>query len=131
MSSERRTLARRLRDQAGRILASPERRMALLSLLVSLVALGLMLAGFAILMGGGQSYHLPGERALALHDIVHPLRSAAPVDVMSIGIVLLLLLPVIRIMIAVIPFARRRQWFDAAVTAVVFLELLFSILSGK
>ena len=63
--------------------------------------------------------------------MLHPPRPDLAVDVMSLGIVILLFLPVARVVISAIPFARRRQWFDVVVTAVVFLELLFSIFSGK
>ncbi len=131
MSGGGRSLLERLRTEVAELLADPERRMARLSLLASAGALALMVTGFVMLLVSGEPYQLPGARALPLHAMLHPPRPALAVDVMSLGIVLLLVLPVLRIMISVIPFVRQRHWFDAVVTLVVFLELVFSMFSGK
>ena len=48
------TLWERLRAEVADLLADPERRMAGLSLLTSGAALALMLAGFVMLMVGGE-----------------------------------------------------------------------------
>ena len=131
MSRPRHPFLERLRAEVTELVADPERRMARLSLLASAAALALMLTGFVMLLVSGEPYHLPGARALPLHAMLQPPQPALAVDVMSLGIVLLLVLPVLRIMISMIPFVRRREWFDVVVTLVVFLELVFSMFSGK
>lgn len=107
-----------------------EGQMRKVSQVVSAAAVGLMLAGLLASIGAGSGLTLPGSSVMALHDLlklpVHPLGLAA----MSAGIILLALLPVVRVLLALALYTRRRAPVDAVAALVVFVELLVSMRAG-
>lgn len=97
----------------------PERRMAQV---ISILALGLMLAGF----GGELAFH--GNPAFPGPPAVTPqVLALAPVSpfllCMSAGILLFAVLPALRVLLALLEYARRRDWRNALIAIVVLLEL--------
>jgi hypothetical protein len=109
-----------------------EARMQKVSLWVSVLAMGLMLAGFVGMLLGGLPKSLPGGSVLPLPALAHPTHAGAPVSLMamSVGIVLLALLPTLRVVLALVLYAQRRGLLNAVVALVVLLELITSIGSG-
>jgi uncharacterized membrane protein len=104
-----------------------EAKMQQISLIISVIAIGLMVYGFADAMFQGNSFSLPGFSALpmaAFSQFTHP---TLGLWLMSAGIVMLSALPGIRILLALVLFIRSRHLLDTLVTLVVLLELLFSI----
>ncbi len=90
--------------------------------IISILALGLMLAGF----GGELALHgnpaLPGPPAVAPQGLASA--PASPFLVcMSAGILLFAVLPALRVLLALLEYARRRDWRNVFVAAVVLLEL--------
>jgi hypothetical protein len=109
-----------------------EARMQKISLWVSLLAMGLMVAGFVGMLLGGLPDSLPGGSVLPLPALAHPTHAGAPASLMamSAGIVLLALLPTLRVVLALVLYARRRGFLNAVVALVVLLELITSMGSG-
>jgi hypothetical protein len=100
------------------------------SLLVSLVGLGLMVAGFIDMLVVGASLSVPGRSVLALPKLVHPGQVPVSLTAMSAGIVLLALLPALRVLLALGLYLRRHNTLNALVALIVFLELLLSMRAG-
>jgi hypothetical protein len=98
------------------------------SIIVSLLAVALMLGGFAAIMAGGGAWVVPGRPAphLAALPYQHPLGWTA----MSLGIILLGVLPLLRVALAVKAYADAKVWTDFLVAFVVLAELLLSMLWG-
>jgi hypothetical protein len=98
------------------------------SLVVSLLAVALMLGGFAAVLAGGAAWVVPGSPAPPLSALLyhHSLGWTA----MSLGIILLGVLPLLRVALAVKAYAGARVWWDFLVAFVVLAELLLSMLWG-
>jgi uncharacterized membrane protein len=79
---------------------------------------------------GRASLSMPGPSALQ----PGVLKAGAPVPValavMSVGIVLLALLPILRVLLALWLYGRRRDMLNALAALVVFLELVISLRGG-
>jgi hypothetical protein len=106
-----------------------EGRMQKVSLAISLLSLGLMVAGFLDMLVGGAMLSLPGISAVppvALGGGGIP----ASLEVMSVGILLLALLPIIRVLLAAWLYVRHREILNMVVALVVLVELLLSMRSG-
>lgn len=101
-----------------------------LSLATSLIALGLMLFGFVVMLIHGTSLSIPGVVALSLPMVKSGTRIPLGLAMMSAGIVILSLLPILRILLALSLYLRNRQVFNVVVALVVFVELLVSIRTG-
>jgi hypothetical protein len=71
-----------------------------LSLVVSLLALSLMIGGFATKLADHITLAPPGISALPLAILLHPTPGKFSLEVMSAGIVLLTLLPIARVILA-------------------------------
>jgi len=95
------------------------------SLVVSLLAVMLMLGGFAALMTQGVVWVVPGFPSPHLSSLFHqqPLGWIA----MSLGIILLGVLPLLRVGLAALSYGGARRWRDLLVASVVLLELLLSM----
>jgi hypothetical protein len=99
-----------------------------ISLVVSLLAVILMLGGFAVLMAQGVSWVVPGLRAPRLSFLFY--RRPLGWTAMSLGIILLGLLPLLRVGLAVKSYADAKLWRNFLVALVVMAELLFSMIWG-
>jgi uncharacterized membrane protein len=100
------------------------------SVVVSLLAMGLMIGGFVVGVLGGSVGPLPGSSVLPFSAYAHPAQAPLGLLAMSAGILLLVLLPTMRVFLALVLYARRRGFFNAVVALLVLLELLVSIRGG-
>jgi uncharacterized membrane protein len=107
-----------------------EATMQRLSLIVSLVGLGLMLAGFLDMLILGTSSSIPGGSVLPLPRFTHPSQAPTGLAAMSGGIVLLALLPSLRVLLAMWLYLRRHSLLNTLVALIVFVELLISMGTG-
>ena len=104
-----------------------ENRMRRVSLVISLLGLGLMCFGLTDMLVGGDAFSLPGADALPLGSLMH--FPSGPMGRMfaSSGVILLGLLPAIRVILALSLYLRLKDGFSMLVAAIVLLELLLSI----
>jgi hypothetical protein len=104
-----------------------ENRMRKVSLVISLLGLGLMSFGLIDMLAGGDAFSLPGVDALPLGSLIH--FSSGPTGLMlaSSGVILLGLLPAIRVILALWLYLRLKAVFSMLIAAIVLLELLLSI----
>jgi uncharacterized membrane protein len=107
-----------------------EATMQRVSLIVSVVGLGLMVAGFVDKLIIGASFSVPGGSVLPLLRLSQPLQVPASLVAMSAGIVLLALLPAIRVLLALWLYLRRHSVLNTLVALIVFVELLLSMRAG-
>ncbi len=107
-----------------------EAKMQKLSLATSLIALGLMLFGFVVMLIHGTSLSIPGVVALSPLMLKSGMRIPLGLAMMSAGIVILSLLPILRILLALSLYLRNRQVLNVMVALIVFIELLVSVRSG-
>jgi uncharacterized membrane protein len=107
-----------------------EATMQKVSLAVSLISLGLMVAGFADMVTNGASFSVPGNSVPPLSMFMRLSQVPASLAAMSAGIVLLALLPTARVLLALSLYFRRRDVLDGLVALIVFLELLLSMRAG-
>jgi hypothetical protein len=98
------------------------------SQIVSLLAVALMLGGFAAVLAGGEAWAVPGLPAPHLAAL--PYQHSLGWTAMSLGIILLGVLPLLRVALAVKAYAVARVWRDFLVAFVVLAELLLSMLWG-
>ena len=107
-----------------------EAMMRKVSLIVSLAALGLMIGGLLVTLADGP--HLTSATvALPVSAFWHIAQAPPGLAAMSVGIILLALLPSVRVVLALWLYSRQRLGFDALVALVVLLELLLSMWLGE
>jgi uncharacterized membrane protein len=107
-----------------------EKVMKKASLVVSLVGLGLMIVGFIDMLIAPASLSVPGASVLPLPTLIHLSQSPASLVTMSVGIVLLALLPTVRVALALWYYVRRRDALNIVAALIVVIELLLSIRTG-
>jgi uncharacterized membrane protein len=107
-----------------------EARMQKISLVISLVGLGLMAFGFADFFMHGASLSIPGVTTLSPLLIKSGTRMSPSLLTMSAGIVVLALLPILRVLLALSLYLRNRQVLNVVVALIVFVELLVSVRTG-
>ncbi|MGE5311440.1 MAG: DUF1634 domain-containing protein [Nitrospirota bacterium] len=97
------------------------------SLVVSLVGLGLMCLGFLGWLVGATSLLLPGSSVPSLSSLLRLQSTGLRLAAMSAGIVLLGLIPMIRVTLACWLYLRERDLRGAFIALIVLLELMLSI----
>jgi heme A synthase len=105
---------------------SLEARSKKIALAFSLIALGLMVCGFA----GSVAYNgftLPGCPVLPFSALGRLSLSSAGMRCMSIGIILLATFPTVRVIIALWRYSRSGDMLDTIVALVILMELALSI----
>jgi uncharacterized membrane protein len=107
-----------------------EAKMQKISLLTSLVGVGLMAFGFADFFVHGASLSIPGVAAVSPRLIQSGARLSTSLLAMSAGIVVLALLPILRVLLALSLYLRKRQVLNVMVALIVFVELLVSLRTG-
>jgi len=107
-----------------------ETKMRTISLVVSLLGLGLMVFGFVDVLLHGASLSLPGMAALTPLTLKTGTQIPLGLAAMSAGIVLLSLLPILRVLLALSLYMQSRQVLNIVVALLVFIELLVSARIG-
>ncbi len=107
-----------------------EDRMQKISLVTSLLGLGLMVFGFVDLVIHGASLSMPGVTALSPLMVKSGMPIPPGLPTMSAGIVVLSLLPILRVLLALSLYLRSRQVLNVVVALMVFIELLVSARIG-
>ena len=96
------------------------------SLIISLVALGIMIGGLVGTLGSGTPV-TAATATLPIAAFHHIAQTPLWLATMSIGIVLLALLPCMRVAVALWLYIRRKKVLDILVALIVLLELLLSM----
>lgn len=91
-------------------------------------SLSVMAAGYVLALARGGP--LPAA-ATPLPELATGLRAVEPAAVMSLGLILLLATPALRVAVLVWQFARRREWLFVGVSLMVLAVLAASVLIGK
>jgi uncharacterized membrane protein len=107
-----------------------ESKMQKISLGASLLGLGLMVFGFVGLMIHGSSLSIPGTATLSLQVIHAGTQNPPDLLAMTAGIAVLALIPILRVLLALLLYLRKRQVLNVLVALVVFVELVVSIRAG-
>jgi uncharacterized membrane protein len=106
----------------------PNAWMRPLSMWVSGLAFLCMAVGFLWFVGGSSgAFALPGEPGLPLGSLLRAVVQAPPLALMSLGMVLLGLLPVLRVALALAFYLRERARGDVLVAVGVLVLLLVSM----
>lgn len=91
-------------------------------------SLGAMSLGLALsVLRGAPDY----PAAVPLSELASALKVLDPNACMSLGIVLLLATPAVRVLVLLVGFLRKRDWAFAGIAAAVFLTLLLSLRLGS
>ena len=101
------------------------------SMLVSVVALGLMAVGFVAVLIDAHHMILPGPSALPLVEMITTHLILTGLAAMTLGVMLLAVLPAARIFWAIWIYFRARSFLDVLVAIVVLAELFFSASMGQ
>jgi uncharacterized membrane protein len=104
-----------------------EAKMQKVSLVVSVVGLGLMCLGFLDWLLNETSFLLPGDSVPSLSSLLRLQSTGLSLVVMSAGIVLLGMIPTIRVTLACWLYLRERDLLSALIALIVLLELMLSI----
>lgn len=107
-----------------------EAKMQKISLGTSLLGLGLMVFGFIYLVVQGDPLSIPGVAALS-PQVIHTGAQISPsLLAMTAGIGVLALIPILRVLLALLIYLRNHQLLNVVVALVVFIELIVSIRMG-
>jgi uncharacterized membrane protein len=107
-----------------------EETMQKVSRVVSLTGLGLMLAGLIAYFSSSTNYSLPGEPVIPLQNYLQAGGDPLSLVLMSTGILLFALLPLLRVILALWTYSSKKAWLNTLASFIVFLELLFSMRTG-
>ncbi len=107
-----------------------ERQMRRIATAVSVVAVVLMGLGFAHTLLFTDVLSIPGMAALPPQQVLHLGNVAWGLWAMSAGILLLTLLPMLRVLLALLLFLHARDLLDAVIGFIVLLELIVSMRAG-
>jgi uncharacterized membrane protein len=100
---------------------------------VRYVLLGGMVLSLSMMLVGLIAYAInPSAPDVALNPIeaVHQLLQGNPIGLLSLGIMLLIVTPLARILVALAEFARGREWRMVVVSLVVVTVVAIAILVG-
>ncbi len=104
-----------------------EEKMQKVALAISLAGLGLMGMGFLCWLLHRSSFALPGDAVISLRNILQwPVLNSCRMA-MSVGIILLGLIPMTRVILAGLLYVRAHDRMSALVALIVLLELIASI----
>lgn len=121
--------------------ASPQKdaRLRQAELIISHVLRGGVVVSAAIILLGMVWFYLQmaitGHATLAFPHtftgIVQRLAHGEPLAVVSLGLLILLLTPILRVAISIVIFALERDWLYTVITILVLAILLISLLLGR
>jgi len=107
-----------------------ESTMQRVSLILSVLALPLMICGFAVLTWE-QGLSFPGPSATSLGELLHPGNLLSGQGLLSLGILALAISPAIRVLLALVIYVRSRDWADALTALGVLAVLLLGAYTPK
>lgn len=107
-----------------------EETMQKVSRVVSLTGSGLMLVGLFVYFSSSTNYALPGEPVIPLQNFLQSGGDPLSLVLMSTGILLFALLPLLRVILALWTYSSKKAWLNTLASFIVFLELLFSMHTG-
>jgi uncharacterized membrane protein len=81
----------------------------------------MVLGGVDIAVTGGVDF--PGSPAVPLGGLLHVTLRSSGLELMSLGIILLAILPSLRILMVMAIYIRQRRWADVVIAAIVLLIL--------
>lgn len=94
---------------------------------------GLILS--SLLLAAGLGWALAASRLQAhpvsFRSLTHSFGSGHPSGIMGLGLMVLLVLPVVRVVVLAIDFARTRDWRYAAVALTVLMLLFLAVYLGR
>jgi len=99
-----------------------EAMMHLSQVVFALASLLMIAGGIEIAVTGGVRF--PGTPAVPIMDLLRLSFSSTGLELMSLGIVLLAVLPSLRILVVITIYIKQRRWFDVLTALVVLLILL-------
>lgn len=112
----------------GRRLTTVERTVRLVLLSGVAVSVALMAAGVVLLVVRGGV--LPG-RVTPVADLPHGLATLQPAAYLSLGLIVLIATPFVRVAGSIVAFAREGDRRYVLITALVFAVMCMSVLLGK
>jgi uncharacterized membrane protein len=94
---------------------------------------GLILSSLLLTAGLGWTLATGTLRAhpVSFRGLTHSLGSGHPGGIMGLGLMVLLVLPVIRVIVLAVDFARARDWRYAAVALAVLMLLFLAVFLGR
>lgn len=107
-----------------------EGTMRKVSRVVSLIGLGLMLAGLVAYFSNSTNFSLPGESVIPMQNFLQAGGYPMSLLLMSAGILLFALLPLLRVILALWTYGSKKAWLNMLASIIVFLELLLSMRAG-
>lgn len=116
-----------------------DRRLRQAELAISHVLRGGVIVSAAIILLGVVVFYLQmaitGHAALtyphSVPDVALGIGRGEPLAIVTLGLLILLLTPILRVAISIIIFALERDWLYTTITLVVLLILLVSLLLGR
>jgi uncharacterized membrane protein len=111
--------------EARRELNRVVHRMLILGLVLSTAVLFVGLALSAI------SHHRLPTKVLEFQEIFRGLKAGSPPSFLSLGILLLIATPVLRVFGSLAEFIGKKDWRFAVITSVVLIILAISVIAGK
>ncbi len=126
-------------DDATASTIDKDRRLRQAELAISHVLRGGVLISAAIILLGVVWFYLQmaviGHATLtyprSVSDVVRELAQGDPLALVTLGLLILLLTPILRVAISIVIFAIERDWLYTVITLVVLLILLVSLLLGR
>lgn len=111
-------------------------------LVISYVLRGGVVVSGAIILAGVIAYYVRYGSAAArvradrdfphsVPDVFGGLAHGDPLAIVTLGLLVLLITPVMRVLVSVLAFAIERDWRYVGITALVFVILIISFLLGK
>lgn len=107
-----------------------EGTMQKVSRVVSLTGLGLMLAGLLGYFSNSTNFSIPGEPVIPMQNFLQAGGDPLSLLLMSAGILLFALLPLLRVLLALWTYGSKKAWLNMLASLIVFLELLLSMSAG-
>ncbi len=91
----------------------------------------MILGGFDYASLETQKLDLPGPAAVQFRDFAHLSGHPLGLWMMSLGILLLAVVPSLRVLAALVDFAQQRRWEDVAAAVIVLAVLVSGAIFGK
>ena len=82
-------------------------------------------------VNGIVQYHLKPGFPATLSDVFAGLGKSKPYAIIVLGLLVLITIPVLRVAVSIIAFARERDWLYASITTLVLAVLLLSFVIGE